>query len=223
MWKSRKEDEIRPAPALPSPPVPAPVSASPQPVARPLENRMPEIPRSAAAHIGKSVVIKGQLSGSEDLYLDGEVEGTVDLPGHTLTVGPSARIRANISARVVSIQGTVTGNVRASDKVELKNSAVLTGDIATKRIAIDDGAFFKGGVDIQKDTTPDPRQATTPAANSPSGTTPSTANATGGAGSSTASPSSSTASSAGTQSSGAGSSSGTTGSTAPKPGVVQSK
>jgi cytoskeletal protein CcmA (bactofilin family) len=173
---------------------------------------MPEIPRSAAtAHIGKSVIIKGQLSGSEDLYLDGEVEGTVDLPGHTLTVGPSARVRANISARVVSIQGTVTGNVRGSDKVELKNSAVLTGDIATKRIAIDDGAFFKGGVDIQKDTTPDPRQATTPAASSPSGTTPN-ATPTGGAGTSsspTATPSAaSTPSSSGTQPSGTVTSSG---------------
>jgi cytoskeletal protein CcmA (bactofilin family) len=176
---------------------------------------MPEIPRSAAtAHIGKSVIIKGQLSGSEDLYLDGEVEGTVDLPGHTLTVGPSARVRANISARVVSIQGTVTGNVRGSDKVELKNSAVLTGDIATKRIAIDDGAFFKGGVDIQKDTTPDPRQATTPAASSSSGTTPSTPHATptGGGGSSSsaaATPSTpSTPSSSGTQPSGTVTSSG---------------
>jgi cytoskeletal protein CcmA (bactofilin family) len=218
MWKSRKEDETRPAPAPPSPPAPAPVSASvPPSVTRQVENRMPEIPRSAAtAHIGKSVIIKGQLSGSEDLYLDGEVEGTVDLPGHTLTVGPSARVRANISARVVSIQGTVTGNVRGSDKVELKNSAVLTGDIATKRIAIDDGAFFKGGVDIQKDTTPDPRQATTPAASSSSGTTPSTPHATptGGGGSSSsaaATPSTpSTPSSSGTQPSGTVTSSGKT-------------
>jgi cytoskeletal protein CcmA (bactofilin family) len=124
---------------------------------------MPESTRTAAAHIGKSVVIKGQLSGSEDLYLDGEVEGTVDLPGHTLTVGPSGRIRANISARIIVIQGTVTGNVRGSDKVELKSTAVLTGDIGTKRIAIDDGVFFKGGVDIQKDqkeTAPEPKAAT---------------------------------------------------------------
>jgi cytoskeletal protein CcmA (bactofilin family) len=129
---------------------------------------MPESTRTAAAHIGKSVVIKGQLSGSEDLYLDGEVEGTVDLPGHTLTVGPSGRIRANISARIVVIQGTVTGNVRGSDKVELKSTAALTGDIGTKRIAIDDGAFFKGGVDIQKDqketpSEPKPATSTTPA------------------------------------------------------------
>lgn len=117
-----------------------------------MENTMPESTRTATAHIGKSVVIKGQLSGSEDLYLDGEVEGTVDLPGHTLTVGPSGRIRAHMTARIIVIQGTVTGNVRATDKVELKNTAALTGDIATKRIAIDDGAFFKGGVDIQKES-----------------------------------------------------------------------
>ena len=120
--------------------------------------------RTPTAHIGKSVVIKGQLSGSEDLYLDGEVEGTVDLPGNTLTVGPSARIRANISARTVIIQGAVTGNVRASEKVELKNTSVLTGDIATKRIAIDDGAFFKGGVDVQKNGMAEVKPAATAAA-----------------------------------------------------------
>jgi len=123
---------------------------------------MPESPRSAAtAHIGKSVVIKGQLSGSEDLYVDGEVEGTVDLPGQVLTIGPSAKIRANVSARTVVIHGNVSGNVRGADKVELKSSAQLTGDIATKRIAIDDGAFFKGGVDIQKDAAPEAKPTTT--------------------------------------------------------------
>jgi cytoskeletal protein CcmA (bactofilin family) len=129
-----------------------------------VENRMAESTRTPTAHIGKSVVIKGQLSGSEDLYLDGEVEGRVDLPGNTLTVGPSARIRANISARTVIIQGAVTGNVRASEKVELKGTSVLTGDIATKRIAIDDGAFFKGGVDIQKNGLAEAKPAATAAA-----------------------------------------------------------
>jgi cytoskeletal protein CcmA (bactofilin family) len=193
MWKSRKEDEIRPAPTPqpPQQPPAAPVVPSVKQEARPVENRMPESTRNAAtAHIGKSVVIKGQLSGSEDLYLDGEVEGTVDLPGHTLTVGPSARIKANISARIVVIQGTINGNVRGSDKVELKNSAVLTGDIATKRIAIDDGAFFKGGVDIQKEES---KAAPAPASSSSASTSTSGASAssassgggTSGAGSST--------------------------------------
>jgi cytoskeletal protein CcmA (bactofilin family) len=189
MWKFQKDDEKpKPAPAPSATPVTSgamPATSSARHEVRPVENRMPEIPRTANAHIGKSVVIKGQLSGSEDLYLDGEVEGTVDLPGHTLTIGPSGRIRANISARIVSIQGTVTGNVRGSDKVELKNSAVLTGDIATKRIAIDDGAFFKGGVDIQKESAPE-RPASTGSAGPTASSTGSAAPSSSG-GSSTGS------------------------------------
>lgn len=201
MWKFQKDDEkLKPAPAPSAPPVTSgtmPVTSSARQEVRPVENRMPEIPRTANAHIGKSVVIKGQLSGSEDLYLDGEVDGTVDLPGHTLTIGPSGRIRANISARIVVIQGTVTGNVRGSDKVELKNSAVLTGDIITKRIAIDDGAFFKGGVDIQKENAPQTKPAT-PSTNATGGSV------SGSTASSTSGPiSGSTASSAGSTPTGA--------------------
>ena len=206
MWKFQKDDEKpKPAPAPSAPPVTSgtmPVTSSARQEVRPVENRMPEIPRTANAHIGKSVVIKGQLSGSEDLYLDGEVDGTVDLPGHTLTIGPSGRIRANISARIVVIQGTVTGNVRGSDKVELKNSAVLTGDIITKRIAIDDGAFFKGGVDIQKENAPQTKPATTsPATGATSGpasaSTPSGASASTGSSAGSPSGSSPTGSSSG--------------------------
>jgi cytoskeletal protein CcmA (bactofilin family) len=173
MWKYQKEEEKpRPAPATASTPVsdPAPAVGNTRQEVRPMENRMPESTRTATAHIGKSVVIKGQLSGSEDLFLDGEVEGTVDLPGHTLTIGPSGRIRANISAGTVVIQGTVTGNVRGTDKVELKSTGALTGDIATKRIAIDDGAFFRGGVDIQKNVPVEPKPAVTTPASATSST-----------------------------------------------------
>lgn len=109
-----------------------------------------ETPKMDVAHIGKSVVIKGELSGSEDLYLDGEVEGSVELRSHSLTVGPNGRIRANVNAKEVVIHGKVDGNVRGSDRVELKKSAVLNGDVVTQRIVIEDGAFFKGSIDIQK-------------------------------------------------------------------------
>ena len=102
------------------------------------------------AHIGKSVVIRGELSGSEDLYLDGEVEGSIDLKGHSLTIGPNGHIRANVHAQEVVIHGRVDGNIRATDRVELKKTAVLAGDIFTQRIMIEDGAFFKGAIDIQK-------------------------------------------------------------------------
>ena len=106
--------------------------------------------RTDVAHIGKSVVLKGELSGSEDLFLDGEIEGNIELRDHNLTVGPNGRVRANINAKEVVIQGKVDGNVIASDRVELRKSAVLVGDITTQRIVIEDGAYFKGGIDIGK-------------------------------------------------------------------------
>lgn len=106
--------------------------------------------RSDVAHIGKSVIIKGELSGSEDLYLDGEVEGVVDLKGNSLTIGPNGKIRANITAREVVIQGKVDGNIQASDRLDLRQTGLLNGDVTTARIVIEDGAFFKGSVEIQK-------------------------------------------------------------------------
>lgn len=112
-----------------------------------------ETSKMDVAHIGKSVVVKGELSGSEDLYLDGEVEGSIELRSHSLTVGPNGRVRANINAKDVVIHGKVDGNVRGSDRVELKKSAVLNGDVVTQRIVIEDGAFFKGSIDIQKGET----------------------------------------------------------------------
>ena len=103
------------------------------------------------AHIGKSVFIKGELSGSEDLYVDGEVEGTIELRGHSLTVGPNGRVRAHVHARNVVVQGKVNGNIQASERVDLRASANVTGDITTARIAVEDGAFFKGGIDVQRE------------------------------------------------------------------------
>jgi cytoskeletal protein CcmA (bactofilin family) len=106
--------------------------------------------RTDVAHIGKSVVIKGELSGSEDLYLDGEVEGNIDLHNHNLVIGPNGRVRANVFAKDIVIHGTVDGSVTGVNKVELKKSALLNGDILTQRIVIEDGAFFKGSIDIRK-------------------------------------------------------------------------
>jgi cytoskeletal protein CcmA (bactofilin family) len=106
--------------------------------------------RTDVAHIGKSVVIKGELSGSEDLYVDGEVEGSIDLKEHSLTIGPHGRVRANVHAREIIVHGKVDGNLNGTDRVELKRSAVQVGDIATQRIVIEDGAYFKGAIDIRK-------------------------------------------------------------------------
>src|ERR1700686_833733 len=103
------------------------------------------------AHIGKSVVIKGEVSGSEDLYVDGSVEGKIELRNHSLTVGPNGNIKADVTAKAVGIQGKLDGSVNASDRVELRKAAVVNGDVTTQRIAIEEGAFLKGKVDIQKE------------------------------------------------------------------------
>jgi cytoskeletal protein CcmA (bactofilin family) len=152
MWK-RKEDDYTPTPEPSSagsssvPVTAAPVPRAPDPVVRSGESLRSS---TDVATIGKSVVVKGELSGSEDLIVDGEVEGNISLRGQTCTVGPNGRVRANIEARNVIIHGKVNGDIHASERVELRKTASLAGDIATARISIDDGAFFKGGIDIQK-------------------------------------------------------------------------
>ena len=148
MWKStRKEDDY----LTPAPEPTATKPAYTPPAARAAEPARAEAPRSVdVATIGKSVIVKGELSGSEDLYVDGEVEGSIALRGQSLTVGPNGRVHANIEARNVIVHGRVDGNIHASDRVELRKSASLSGDISTARVAIEDGAFFKGSIDIQK-------------------------------------------------------------------------
>lgn len=120
-----------------------------------------DAPRSGEfAHIGKSVVIKGQLSGSEDLYVDGVVEGTIELQGNNLVIGPNGNVRATINAKGVVVQGKLEGDIRASERTELRKSAVAVGDIFTQRIAIEDGAYFKGKLDVQREA---PKSASTQA------------------------------------------------------------
>ena len=135
--------------------------------------------KADVAHIGKSVLVKGELSGSEDLYLDGEVEGSILLKDHSLIVGPHGLVRANISARDVVVHGKVDGNIRGTERVELKKSAVLVGDISTQRIIVEDGAFFKGAVDIQKDTKAEPKREMAMAAAASFSPTSSSSSSTG--------------------------------------------
>jgi cytoskeletal protein CcmA (bactofilin family) len=151
MWK-RKEDEYTPTPepspiGSPSMPVTPAPTRPPEPIVRSSE---PLRGGSDVATIGKSVVVKGELSGSEDLIVDGEVEGSISLKGQTLTIGPNGRVRANVEARNVIVHGRLNGDIHATERVELRKTSSLAGDIATARISIDDGAFFKGGIDIQK-------------------------------------------------------------------------
>lgn len=146
MWKSsRREEEVIPA-TEPSTIGSSTTAAAPL---RPADT-MREARSSEIATIGKSVVVKGELSGSEDLVVDGEVEGSITLRGQSLTIGPNGRVRANIEARNVILHGRVDGDIHASERVELRKSASLAGDITTARISIEDGAYFKGTIDIQK-------------------------------------------------------------------------
>ncbi len=149
MWK-RREDEKPYTPPAGQQPFVAPSTPAATPNVRAVENTRMDSFRNDVAHIGKSVVVKGELSGSEDLYLDGEVEGSIELKGNALTIGPNGRVRANIHAREVVVLGKVEGNVRGTERVELRKSALLHGDLVTQRIVIEDGAFFKGSIDIQK-------------------------------------------------------------------------
>jgi cytoskeletal protein CcmA (bactofilin family) len=112
--------------------------------------RTPESDARNTATIGKAVKIVGQIFTKEDLYVDGDVEGTIESADNKVTIGPNGRVQAGIRAREVIILGQVQGNVETSDKVDIRKDAKLVGDITTSRISIEDGALFKGSIDIKK-------------------------------------------------------------------------
>jgi len=165
MWKpSTPSVSNNPTPAEPqrqpsTPPPPAPEynNSTPKPMSS-------ATAVSDQATIGKSLVIKGEVTGSESLYIDGRVEGSIHLPGNRVTVGRNGVIAANITAREAVILGKVRGNVTATDRVDIRNEGSLTGDVIAQRISIEDGAFFKGGIDIRKPNVNDKPQAVETAA-----------------------------------------------------------
>jgi cytoskeletal protein CcmA (bactofilin family) len=105
-------------------------------------------------NIGKSVVIKGELSGSEDLTIEGQVDGKIELRQNVLTIGPNGKIKAQVFAKSVVILGEVTGNVTASEKVDIRDNGSVDGDIAAPRVAIAEGAHFRGSIDMQRSGKP---------------------------------------------------------------------
>ncbi len=154
MWNRRKEDDFVPKPAS-VPPTPSQLSQEGIPMST-LSGRGSEpAPQQSAAssrsaNIGKSVMIKGQIFSREDLTIDGEVEGTVELQENRLTVGPNGKVVASVKAREIVVLGTIHGNVETTDKIDIRKDAKLVGDIKTARIVIEDGAYFKGNIDIIK-------------------------------------------------------------------------
>src|SRR5215472_1807580 len=155
MWKPASSPNATPNPKPTAPPQPEKPVMSTTPNL-PSEPAPAAAPRNAVmnsqeqATIGKSLVIKGEVSGSEALYIDGRVEGAINLPGHRVTVGRNGQVQANITAKEVVILGKVKGNVMASDRADIRNEGSLTGDVTCQRISIEDGAYFKGGIDIRK-------------------------------------------------------------------------
>ncbi|MBI1899388.1 MAG: polymer-forming cytoskeletal protein [Acidobacteria bacterium] len=159
MWNRRKDDEYpsrntaQPShePAREVTPPPAAAARHEQPATS-----------GSSATIGKAVMVKGQIYSREDLMIDGEVEGTVELQEHRLTVGPNGRVQAGIKAKEIVVLGTIQGNVEAAEKIEIRKEAKLVGDIKTARIVIEDGAYFKGSIDIARPEPAKPAPAAAP-------------------------------------------------------------
>src|SRR5450631_196924 len=151
MWKPTNQPATPGRPAEPERPrMPAatttPMASEPAGAPRPAVTPT----TSDQATIGKSLVIKGEVTGSESLYIDGRVEGSINLSGNRVTIGRNGVVAANISAREIVVLGKVRGNLTASDRVDIRSDGSLTGDVVAARISIEDGAFFKGGIDIRK-------------------------------------------------------------------------
>ncbi|HET8667566.1 MAG TPA: polymer-forming cytoskeletal protein [Terriglobales bacterium] len=151
MWKPTNQPNQNTTPEPPqrpaAPSYTPPTAAEPAPVAA---RSNATLNTGDQATIGKSLVIKGEVTGSESLYIDGRVEGSINLSGNRVTIGRNGVVAANITAREIVVLGKVRGNLNATDRVDIRNEGSLTGDVVAQRISIEDGAFFKGGIDIRK-------------------------------------------------------------------------
>ena len=146
MWK--RDEAAKPASQpTPASPVVQPQQGSPSPPTSPLARLQGG---RDAANIGKSVVIVGELTGREDLVIEGQVEGKIELKDHVLTIGPNGKIKAQLFAKTVIVFGEVNGNITTSEKVEIRDGGSVDGDLVAPRVAIAEGAHFRGSVDMQR-------------------------------------------------------------------------
>ena len=157
MWSSKKPDS--PQPAQPEtknsttnqPPKLAPATwEGTNSMSTDAMRPMSTTPDRATARLGSSLHVKGEITGNEDLLIDGSVEGLIQLDERKLTVGATAKVTADVIAREVVVYGTVKGNLRAKDRIEIKKDGSVNGDLTTARIMIEDGAYFKGSIEIDK-------------------------------------------------------------------------
>src|SRR5690349_10681532 len=144
MWK--RDEAVRPTGGQPVAPPPTPSAAA----STPSRTEAGHFMEKDIVNIGKSVVIKGELNGSEDLTIEGHVEGTIQLRDHVLTIGPNGKIKAQVFAKAVIVLGEVHGNVTATEKVDIRDNGSVDGDIISPRVAIAEGAHFRGSVDMQR-------------------------------------------------------------------------
>src|SRR6267154_4144612 len=162
MWKPANQPQT---PSRPGAPEPERASMTPTPQSSPEPGPVAAAPRpnvtttADQATIGKSLVIKGEVTGSEALYIDGRVEGSINLAGNRVTVGRNGVVNASVTAREIVVLGKVKGNLTASDRVDIRSDGSITGDVIAARISIEDGAFFKAGIDIRKGGQPQQQKA----------------------------------------------------------------
>jgi cytoskeletal protein CcmA (bactofilin family) len=150
MWKPTQQGQTTPN-QTPEPVRPTPVQPSIEtPRATTSSSVSSASPAGEQASISKGLSIKGEITGTESLFIDGKVEGSINIPGNRVTVGKNGVVSASISAREIVVLGKLKGNVNATDRVDIRAEGALTGDVAAARISIEDGAFFKGGIDIRK-------------------------------------------------------------------------
>jgi cytoskeletal protein CcmA (bactofilin family) len=147
VWK-RNENEFAPPPSAPAPaPPPVAQSPAPPPVARPAE---PSAPRRVAATIGPSIAIKGDVTGEEDLIVEGRIEGKILLKANSVTIGRNGRVKANVYANSITVEGEVEGDLIGKDEVVIRQSGKVKGNVAAPRVVLDSGARFQGSIDMEQ-------------------------------------------------------------------------
>src|SRR6266700_3550585 len=165
MWKPNQTGSNTPStpePVRPSAPATSFDASPTRPATVGAGTAAAAVPTGEQATIGKSLIVKGELTGSESLYIDGKVEGAINLPGNRVTVGRNGQVQANVNAKEVVVLGKVKGNVTASDRVDIRNEGSLAGDVVCQRVSIEDGAYFKGSIDIRKANAKEMNGTTTP-------------------------------------------------------------
>lgn len=155
MWWEKKTRPVAEPPSIGAEEAPPAPPEDETPMSEPTpKSTIPSTPGNQRTFLGRTVVAQGQITSGEDLLIEGQFEGTISLNDHCLTVGAEGHVKAEIRARQVIIQGSVTGNVAAREKIEIRRTGHVVGDLVAATVAIEEGAYFKGSIDIARDEGP---------------------------------------------------------------------